>query len=213
MWDMDTQRALSLMTGIDASEKRQFSHMLAKKKEIYKHIYKTPWENLFLIPAQKDLQNIVVELSELKKPEKALEVISSKVGDEFDYLFIDPPPTRSLLIDNIIQAADHIIVPMIPNPLNYKTLEDTIQFVTSFSSAGKISTIVFNKVDLERPVHVDTINRVKNRFPKLVIDHHIPLCHDLEEAADQLQPISMFAPEAKSAKALDILYQVIHSRI
>ncbi len=213
IWDLDTQKALSLFTGVIDEKKDKFEKVFKDNNKIKEHIYKTNFENLFIIPSNENLRNIILELDEQKKSRKILDNICEEIDNDFDYMFIDSRPSKSLLIENIIKAVHHIYIPIIPNHINYFLLEDNINFIDYCKSKEKIEAIVLNAVDHRKKTHSETIEKIKHNYKKYFIDHYIPISSKVEEMQVRQKPLELFAKSNKATIALKELYKIIHSRI
>lgn len=213
MWDMDTQKGLSILSGGEQGVKKGFYKILKKKKHITKKIFSTNWNNLFLIPSDDELQDAVIKLNDLKKSNKAVSSILKKINDNFDVVFIDPPPVKSLLVENIIKAVDYIFIPVIPNPFNYSAMCDTINYIQDFGAEKKIKGIIFNMVDMRKTNHKNIIEKIRQNYPNYFTDLYIPMSSKIEEMQIKEKPIELFAKSSKPAIVIRELFHFINSHI
>ncbi|HNZ27107.1 MAG TPA: ParA family protein [Spirochaetota bacterium] len=213
MWDLDTQGALSMVSQSPRDKFNDYDKIFKKKGRIRKRTFLTKWDNLFVIPAGEDLNDLGVSLFDFKKSGKVAGDIAKKLSDDFDVMIIDPQATKSLLIENIIKASDYIYMPVIPNSVNMKLIDDNISFIQSCKAGRKIAGIIPNMTDLRKKVHQESIEELKKNYSALYMDVFIPSCSKMEEIYLRLQPIELFAKRSKAALALREIYQKIEAKI
>ena len=89
-----------------------YNILIDKDYDPRKAIIKTNVENLDLIPASVDLAGAEVELVGMEGRENALKDGLEKIKDNYDYIFIDCPPSLGLLTINSLAAVDSVLVPI-----------------------------------------------------------------------------------------------------
>ena len=111
--DLDPQGNASTGLGISEEEREIGAYeMLGDKNNIERSIKKTLIPNLDIIPATVDLSAVEVELVDVKDRMQRLNRFSSKLKAEYDYVFIDCPPSLGLLTINALTAADSLLIPL-----------------------------------------------------------------------------------------------------
>ena len=111
--DLDPQGNASTGLGISDEEREIGAYeMLGDKNSIESSIKKTLIPNLDIIPATVDLSAVEVELVDVKDRMQRLKRFSSKLKAEYDYVFIDCPPSLGLLTINALTAADSLLIPL-----------------------------------------------------------------------------------------------------
>ena len=86
--------------------------MVDKDYDIRNAIIKTDVENLDLIPASVDLAGAEVELVQVDQRETALKKGLEQIKGDYDYIFIDCPPSLGLLTINSLAAVDSVLIPI-----------------------------------------------------------------------------------------------------
>ena len=79
--------------------------------DVKKAILKTKTKNLSILPASVDLSGAEIELVNIEGREKRLKKAIDKLRDDYDYIFIDCPPTLGLLTINSLTALDSVLIP------------------------------------------------------------------------------------------------------
>ncbi|MEW5737193.1 MAG: AAA family ATPase [Thermodesulfobacteriota bacterium] len=92
-------------------------------------VHPTRWENLFLVPSHPDLAGAEVELVNKMARENRLKRLAPLV-EEFDYIFVDAPPSLSLLTINVFAFASKVLIPVQTHPHAYAALDDLLDTVS-----------------------------------------------------------------------------------
>ena len=111
--DLDPQGNASTGLGVSDEEREIGAYeMLGDKNNIESSIKKTLIPGLDIIPATVDLSAVEVELVDVKDRMQRLKRFSPKLKAEYDYVFIDCPPSLGLLTINALTAADSLLIPL-----------------------------------------------------------------------------------------------------
>lgn len=166
--------------------------------------------NVDLIPSNPMLAGAEVELVSILARERRLESALLNIDGQYDYIFIDCPPSLGLLTVNALTAAtDGVIIPV---QCEYLALEgltqllETIQLVQqrlnpSLKVRGLIMTMYDGRTNLSRQV----VEEVRNHFPGKVFRAIVPRNVRLSEAPSYGQPITHYAPNSPGAMAYKVL--------
>ena len=146
----------------------------------------------------------------MKGSKKQFKKIISSVKDNFDYLFLDCPPTLNLLAENLFKAADYILVPVVPSPLSERTYEQLVDFFKKEELDLRKIVPFFNLVDLRRKVHLATMEEFRATKPK-VMNNKIPNLSLFEEMGEKQAPVSAFSHNSRASYAYRSLWQELKS--
>ncbi len=166
--------------------------------------------NLWLIPANENLAGADIEMVDLPQREFILtktinDILAEKTDESFDYVFIDTPPSLSLLTVNSLVAADQILIPV---QAEYYALEglgqllETVKLVKenlkpNLDVLGAVITMYDNRGRLSEEVWEE----LYRHFPYYVFRSIIPRNIRLAEAPSYGKTIFEYAPQSKGAKA------------
>ncbi len=160
--------------------------------------------NLYILPTQIDLIGVEVELMNQKKRERFLEQVIKEVEGDFDYIFIDCPPSLGLLTLNALTASDSVIIPM---QCEYFALEGLSQLVrtiklvkNSYNKRLKIEGLLLTMFDRRNKLTYQVAKEVKNHFKKKVYKTVIPRNVRLSESPSHGKPVMVY--DKNSAGAL-----------
>ena len=85
---------------------------LTSDRDPHEFVVQTGVDHLSLIPADRDLTGAEIELVGLEARERRLERVLASLAPEFDYIFVDSPPSLGLLTLNALVAADVVLIPL-----------------------------------------------------------------------------------------------------
>lgn len=168
-------------------------------------IISTNTKNLDLIPASVDLAGAEIELVQTEGREKRLKKAIDKVRDEYDYIFIDCPPSLGLLTINALTAVDSVLIPI---QCEFYALEGVSQLVStvdlvkkSFNPKLRIQGVILSMFDGRTNLSIQVVEEVKKFFGSKLYNTVIPRNVRLAEAPSYGVPITSYDPKSKGAKA------------
>ena len=88
-----------------------------------------------------------------KKPTRKLAQLLKPLAAEYDHVFLDCPPSISLVSENVVHAADVLLVPLIPTTLSVRTLDQLTEFVAGFDGRRPQVLAFFSMVDRRKKLH------------------------------------------------------------
>ncbi len=168
-------------------------------------IVKTASKNLDILPAQMTLAGAEIELVELSNREGRLRAALSEVRDNYDFIFIDCPPSLGLLTLNALCAADSVLMPI---QCEYYALEGLSQLTNTVKQVKMrynpyidIEGVLLTMYDGRLNLTIQAANEVKKFFPNKVFKTAIPRNVRLSEAPSYGQPITDYDKRSKGAVA------------
>ncbi len=206
--DMDPQGNTTSGLGIDKNSVEYSTYDLLLGNQSVEDILRSvpEVENLFVIPSNINLAGADIQLSSLEEREKAL----AKRHDEFnklnfDYIFIDCPPSLGMLSINALTASDSVLIPM---QCEYYALEgisqltDTINRVHAALNRNlETEGVLLCMYDPRRNLHMDVAGELKKYFGDSVYTNSIPRNVKLAEAPSHGLPIHLYDPACKGAQS------------
>ena len=132
LWDLDPQAAASFLFRIRPRVKGGGKALIKGSREIDDSIKGTDFADLDLLPADFTYRNLDLVLGATKKPTRRIARLLAPLSDQYDVIFLDCPPGISLLSESVLQAADSLLVPLIPTVLSLRTLDQLTDFLGSF---------------------------------------------------------------------------------
>jgi cellulose biosynthesis protein BcsQ len=118
----------------------------------------------------------------------------------------------SLVSENVMHAADAIVVPLLPSPLSVRTLEQLFDFVAQKSWADLQILPFFSMVDRRKSLHKETIEALRQRHP-MILSTEVPYGSDFERITLRRAPVEAYAPASAAAQVYRSLWQEIDARL
>ena len=213
LWDLDPQGAASFMFRVKPKVKGGGQAIIRGQRSLDDAIKGTDFDNLDLIPADFTYRNMDLLLD--KGPEarqnRKLAKLLAPLADEYDAVFLDCPPSVSLVSENVLHAADVIVVPLIPTTLSVRTLEQLADFIDEFKGHRPDLLAFFSMVDRRKKLHREITEKLSaERYD--VARTVIPALSVIETMSVERAPVTVFAPNSAAAKAYRGLWAELRDR-
>jgi len=200
--DIDPQGNATSGLGIDKNEVASSVYdILLNPIPMESVMIQTSVPGLYLAPANPSLSGAQVEMVDFEDRDNRLKQALEPVKDQFDYIFIDTPPSLGLLTVNGLAAADGVLVTL---QCEYYALEglgqlvETLNLATnSINPALELSGVILTMYDGRTNLTAQVEEEVRNYFPDKVFETVIPRNIKLAEAPSFGKPI--FVYDFKSA--------------
>jgi chromosome partitioning protein len=205
--DIDPQGNTTSGIGVSKKtlEKTVYNILVDDEFDPREAIINTSVENLDLIPASVDLAGAEVELVQIDGREKALKNGLDKIRDNYDYIFIDCPPSLGLLTINSLAAVDSVLIPI---QCEFYALEGVSQLVStielvkkSLNPSLKVQGVILSMFDGRTNLSAQVVQEVKKYFGGKVYSTVIPRNVRLAEAPSFGLPITEYDPKSRGAEA------------
>lgn len=179
-------------------------------------ILPTRTARLSLIPADRNLTGAEIEMVPLARREERLRLLLQTVRSDYDYVFIDAPPSLGLLTLNALVAADAVLIPLHCEYYALEGLADlwgTIRRVrgalnTSLDIEGVLFTMFDERTNLSQQVAAE----VRAFFKEKVYRTTIPRNVRLGEAPSHGMPVIEYDPKSRGSEAYVALAREVLER-
>ena len=173
---------------------------LAEGRDI---VVPTEVKNLFVMPSNINLSGAQVDLLEMEEREFRLKTVIEGLKSQFDFIFIDSPPSLGILTINGLTAADSAIIPI---QCEYFALEGLSQLLKTINLVksklnpslrieGVVLTMYDTRTNLSKQVVEEVIAYFKNKVYKTIIPRNVKLA----EAPSFGKPINLYDPTSVGA--------------
>lgn len=205
--DIDPQGNTTSGIGLSKKELGNTSYEILIEKNIdtKSAIVETQVKNLDIIPASVQLAGAEVELIQLQGREKRLKNALDQVKPEYDYIFIDCPPSLGLLTINSLTAVDSVLIPI---QCEFYALEGVSQLMSTIEIVKKsmnpkleIQGVILSMFDGRTNLSIQVVEEVKKYFKEKVYTTVIPRNVRLAEAPSYGLPIMQYDPKSAGAQA------------
>lgn len=202
--DFDPQANSTSGMGVDKSAApHTIYQVILGEAECKKAVQPTRWGDV--LPAHKTLAGAGIEMIGLENREFLLKNALETLGEDYDYILIDCPPSLELLTLNALCAADTVLVPVQCEYYALEGLSDlmgTIRIVKkSLNPPLQIEGVLLTMFDGRTNLSIQVAEEVKRHFPGKVYATFIPRNVRLSEAPSHGMPIAAYDPSSRGAEA------------
>lgn len=170
-----------------------------------KAIVQTPYKNVSVMPSSMDLAGAELELVEIQKRESKLRNALATVKDNYDFIFLDCPPSLGLITLNGLCASDTLMVPI---QCEFYALEGLTQLIATVRTVKRlynpyidIEGVLLTMYDGRLNLTQQVVEEVKKCFPRKVYSTVIPRNVRLSEAPSYGQPVMYYDKSSKGSNA------------
>lgn len=165
--------------------------------------------NYHYVPAAPHLAGALVELVTAPEREYFLRKFVNRVRHSYDYIFIDLPPSLSLLTVNGLVAADEVLIPV---QTEYYSLEgigqllETVNLIReNLAHPIRVTGAVITMYDKREHLSREVSKNIRRHFPYHIFEVEIPRAVALAEAPSFSKPIILYRPDSPGAQAYERL--------
>ena len=204
--DADPQGNSTSGFGINKKQVKTTSYeMLIGTGKLESAVIKTEFKNVDVVPSSMDLAAAEVDLIEIEHREAQLKMALAGERDNYDYIFIDCPPSLGLITINALNASDTVLVPI---QCEYFALEGLSQLMASvrqvkrlYNPTLEIEGIVLTMYDGRLNLTGQVVSEIKKYFANKLYKTVIPRAVRLSEAPSYGMPIQYYDKRSKGSEA------------
>ncbi|MCH5187232.1 MAG: ParA family protein [Oscillospiraceae bacterium] len=167
-------------------------------------ILPTEFENLFVCPSNIDLSGAEIDLISVMGRENQLKNAIKPIKSDYDFIFIDTPPSLGLITINTLTAADSVLIPI---QCEFYALEGVSQLTSTIRKVKEalnpsitLEGILLTMYDSRTNLSIQVVDEVKKFFPGKVYKTIIPRNVRLSEAPGFGQPVLYYDKGSKGAE-------------
>lgn len=208
--DIDPQGNATSGLGIEKSEiDKDIYNVLIDEVPLKETIHHTSTKKLDIVPTTINLSGAETELISMMARETRLKSAIDTVNDDYDFIFVDCPPSLGQLSINAFTASDSILIPV---QSEYYAMEGLSQLLNTIRLVQKhfnkdlgVEGVLLTMLDARTNLGAEVVKEVQSYFNKKVYKTIIPRITKLAEAPSYGQPITEYAPRSRGAKVYDDL--------
>jgi len=214
LWDLDPQAAATFYFRVRPRVKGGIEAILRRERPLDRWVKGTDFERLDLLPADTSYRNADLVLSELKKPVKGLRRVLRSLGDDagYQWVFLDCPPSISLLSESVFRAVDALLVPVIPTTLSLRTLQQLDRVCGELPYPAPPILPFFAMVDRRKRLHRTIVEELPQSRPG-VLRTEIPYASVVEQMGTRRSPLGAYAPSSPAWRAYEDLWREVRERL
>lgn len=197
LWDLDAQGASSWYYRAEPHDIKA-RRILDGSSPIGRLVRPSAYPRLDVLPAERSYRFLDIMLRKVEPPRRALARLLKPFSEQYSLAVLDCPPSLSHLADNVFEAVDLVLVPVIPTYLSlqaYAQLQD--HFAHEALPARKLRPF-FSMVDRRRQLHRELLAQPPDTLKRL-LQAAIPYSASIERMGEHRAPLAAFAPAGDAA--------------
>ncbi len=204
--DLDSQGNATSGVGIEKNENESTAYqLLVENSDPKASIKQTSIENLWVIPSNAHLAGAEMHLISQEKREYVLREQLKKISGDYDYIFLDCPPSLGLISINALTSSGYVIIPL---QCEYYALEGLGQLLNTYQLVKKnlsaeleLGGVVLTMADVRTNLTQQVIEEVRNYFKEKVFQSVIPRSVKLSEAPSFGKPAVIYDKHNRGSQA------------
>lgn len=213
--DVDPQANATSSLGVNAANPTIYEALI-NDLSMNEIVTTTKFPQLDLIPSARALAGGEIELVHLPQREYRLKQALATLQEQYDYVFIDTPPSLGLMTINGLTAAQGVIIPVQCEYLSLEGLTHLVQTIAlvrrRLNPGLRIFGLVMTMFDGRTNLSSQVVEEVRKHFGDKVFRTVIPRSVRLSEAPSFGEPIIAYAPKSPGGLAYEHLAQEVLER-
>jgi chromosome partitioning protein len=211
LWDLDPQAASTFLFRVRPRVKGGSDDLINRRTPVLQQIKATDHDLLDLLPADFSYRHMDLALDSFKHPTRRLGKVLEPLEDEYDYIFLDCPPSISLVSESVFETADALLVPIIPATLSSRTF-DQLAELTAGEDGPEVFAF-FSMVEVRKSLHREVMARLRSMHHLTMLGAAIPSSDDVERMGEERDPVSAYAPASVAAMSYEALWWDLKRRL
>jgi chromosome partitioning protein len=211
LWDLDPQGAASFLFRVRPKVRGGGRKLVRGRSDITEVLRGTDVEGLDLLPSDFSYRHMDLVLDESGKPIRRLRKLLAPLGEYYDLAVLDCPPSISLVSESVFDAADVLLVPLIPSTLTVRTFEQLGEFLAEVDRRPDVLAF-FSMVDRRKRLHrqvVESLPAGRGDIAAAVV----PAATEVELMGVHRAPVVMRSPRSRGARAYSALWVELRERL
>jgi chromosome partitioning protein len=213
LWDLDPQGAASFLFRVRPKVKGGGRKLVRGRSDVTDLLRGTDIEGLDLLPADFSYRHMDLALDAAGKPTRRLRKVIAPLAELYDLALLDCPPSISLVSESVFDAADALLVPLIPSTLTVRTFTQLGDFVAGEVDRRPRIVAFFSMVDGRKRLHREVVATLPATSPDDVVQASIPAATEVELMGVERAPVVVSAPYSRAARAYRALWDEVRPRL
>jgi chromosome partitioning protein len=179
--------------------------VLYGKCDIESAVLETEYKGLSLIPANIKLSGIEAYLNAQTAPIAVLNNKLKSIKEDYDYVFIDSPPTLNIIATNVLTASDSVLIPIQAEPFALEGMVDLLEVIDivaeDLNSPTQIKGVLLTKFKPKTKLGREVKGEVQKYFEEELYKTEIPDNIRVAEAPGYNMPVINYDPDCAGTKA------------
>jgi chromosome partitioning protein len=211
LWDLDPQAASTFLFRVRPKVQGGSDALIHRRSDPAGLIRETDHPRLDLLPADFSYRHMDLDLDTFKRPTRRLAKVLDPLRADYDVIFLDCPPSISLVSESVFEAADALLVPIIPATLSSRTFEQLAGLAAG--EQGPRVLAFFSMVEARKELHRSVMARLREIHQVTMLGAAIPASDDVEAMGEHRNPVAAYAPDSAAALSYRALWLDIRRRL
>jgi chromosome partitioning protein len=212
IFDLDPQGAASYYFRAAPKVRQRGKSLVRGKVDVREAIMPTDFAGLDLIPSDFSFRNLDVVLDAAKDPGRSLARVVRPLARRYEHVFLDCPPSISRLSENVFNAADALLVPIIPTTLSLRALDQLNSFLATRNERSPLVLPFFSMVDRRKRLHRELIEDLCLAHPD-ILRAGVPSSAAVERMGAHQAPVAVFDRRSPAVAAYAGLWDEVLARL
>jgi chromosome partitioning protein len=208
LWDLDPQGASTYLLRVHPTVQGGGRRLVRLKTDASSLIKGSDHAGLDLLPADFSYRHMDLALDHFKHPTRRLVRVLDPLRQEYDYIFLDCPPSISLVSESVFEAADLLLVPVIPATLSSRTFAQLEKLV----EGGTQVLAFFSMVEVRKSLHRNVMAELRAAHGSM-LGAAVPAADEIERMGVERDAVGAFAPDSRGAIAYEALWLDVRRRL
>ena len=206
LWDLDQQGGAGFLLGIEPRKNPRAMAMFHRDSRPRDLIEQTPFEGLDLLQSDESLRAMPVQLARIGGRNRLSQMLAFLRAD-YRRIVLDCPPMLNEVSDQIITAADIILLPLPPSPLAARALEQVRSELNRFHKGHPPILPVLSMYDKRRKLHREVYEGTAKGWPVIPQSSHV------EQMASRRTPLPFYANWTDASRAMGRLGSAVEMKL
>lgn len=212
VFDLDPQGAASYYFRAAPKARQRGKSLVRGKVDVRDAITPTDFPGIDLIPSDFSFRNLDVVLDAAKDPGRSLARVVRPLTKRYEHVFLDCPPSISRLSENVFNAADALLVPIIPTTLSLRALDQLAAFLAKRKERSPLVLPFFSMVDRRKRLHRELIEDLCLAHPD-ILRCGVPSSAAVERMGAHQAPVAAFDRRSTAVTAYAGLWDEVLARL
>jgi chromosome partitioning protein len=212
LWDLDPQGGSTFLLRIKPRIRGSTRNLLRGRTGVDAVIKGTDYEGFDLLPADFSYRHMDLALDRFKRPTSRLARVLEPLEGEYDYVFLDCPPSISLVSESVFEAAHALLVPVIPATLSSRTLRQLRDLIGACGSGRPEILAFLSMFDGRKRLHREVAEELRAHASEL-LTAAIPISGEIERMGRERDVVWSFAHRGRAAVAYKALWEDVKTRL
>jgi cellulose biosynthesis protein BcsQ len=211
LWDMDPQGASSFYLKSNTDIKGGLKGMVKDKDKVVAVVKSTHYENLDVLPSDFSYRQMDIEISQSKSPKLFVSRLLKPLQKTYDYIIVDCAPNLTKSSESLLNAADLLLIPVIPTVLSIRTLKQLRNHIRKDMKTSLKIRAFFSMMDRRKKMHDEIYQEYCEKKNTIFFKTFIPYASAVEKMGIHRAPLATFEKSSPANKAYLELWEEIEN--